>query len=601
MTSSVTEIPIDDIDLNGLRKKYADERMRRLNPSKMNQYIEIEGGRDEYGIDTNVGGRLAREPVEEATEVLIIGGGFGGLLAAGHLKKRGIDDIRIIEKAADFGGVWYWNRYPGAQCDVESYIYLPMLEETGYIPKEKYSYAPEIFEHARRIGRHFDLYEKALLQTQVESMVWDEEAVRWIVRTDRDDLIRARFVMTASGPLNRPKLPGIPGIDRFKGHMFHTSRWDYSFTGGNDSGGMTGLVDKRVAVVGTGATAIQCVPYLARDAKHLYVVQRTPSSIGLRGNVPTNPGWAESLTPGWQRERMDNFTAVLSGIRTETDLVQDGWTKLFYDVMTGWKPDDNSELTPEAAQRLAELADFRKGEEMRAWIAAHVERPEVAEGLKPWYGALCKRPAFNDEYLPTFNRDNVSLIDTQGRGLDRITEAGFVFDNVEYPVDCIIFATGFEVGTAKNRSAGVAIRGIDGLLLTDHFESGPRTFHGFYSHGFPNLFLLGSGNNGIKANFVDMLGEQAEHIASVIAQTRSKGARRIEATAEAERAWHQTIVEKSQPLRVMLAHCTPGYFNGEGDIEKSWSANIYGGGPVEFSALLKAWREQGDQIGLRID
>lgn len=598
MNGGVTDF--HGIDVDGLRKRYAEERELRLNPAKMEQYAEIEGDLSHFGDDASLESALIRDPVDETVEALVIGGGFGGLLMAGNLMKAGIDDLRIIEKASDFGGVWYWNRYPGAQCDIESYIYLPMLEDVGYAPKEKYAYAAEIFEHARRLGRHFDLYDKALFQTQVQDMSWDDAARRWTVRTDRGDIIRARYVMTASGPLNRPKLPRIPGIERFNGKLFHTSRWDYSYTGGDQDGGLTGLSDKRVAVLGTGATAIQCVPFLARDAQHLYVVQRTPSNVGRRGNAPTDVTWWESLTPGWQRDRMNNFNAIIAGAMAEEDLVQDGWTEIFHDLFVGWRPDNDEALTPEEAQRLAELADLRKGEQMRAWVDAHVDRPDVAEGLKPWYGALCKRPAFNDEYLPTFNRDNVSLIDTRGRGLDRVCETAMIFDGIEYPVDCIIFATGFEVGTAKNRSSGVAIRGVDGELLTDHFANGPRTFHGFYVHGFPNLFLLGSGNNGIKANFTDMLGEQAEHIAGLIADARASGAQRIEATAEAEAAWRETIVEKSQPLRAVLAHCTPGYFSGEGDIEKSWSANTYGGGPVEFSALLKEWRERGDHAGLSI-
>ncbi|HEX7855110.1 MAG TPA: NAD(P)/FAD-dependent oxidoreductase [Sphingobium sp.] len=600
MKRETAAIQIDDVDVERLRKRYSEERARRLNSSHMGQYAEVEGDLDHFRDDSYLETRLVRDPVDEIVEVLVIGGGFGGLLAAGNLKKIGIDDIRILDKAGDFGGVWYWNRYPGAQCDIESYIYLPMLEDVGYAPKEKYAYAAEIFEHARRIGEHFDLYDRALFQTQVESMAWSDANALWTVRTDRGDVIKARYVMTASGPLNRPKLPRIPGINQFKGKLFHTSRWDYNYTGGNPNGELVGLSDKRVAVLGTGATAIQCVPFLARDAQQLYVVQRTPSSVGKRGNAPTDAKWWASLAPGWQRDRMDNFNAIIAGANPDRNLVQDGWTEIFHDLFVGWRPEAGQPLTPAEAQRLAELADLRKGEQMRAWVDAHVDRPEVAEGLKPWYGALCKRPAFNDEYLPAFNRSNVSLIDTRGRGLDEITETAMIFDGVEYPVDCIIFATGFEVGTAKNRSSGVVIHGVEGELLTDHFSNGPRTFHGFYAHGFPNLFLLGSGNNGVKANFTDMLGEQAEHIAGVIAHARSTGARRIEATAEAEASWGETIREKSQPLRAVLAHCTPGYFSGEGDIEKSWSANMYGGGPVEFSALIKDWRDRGDYAGLSI-
>ncbi|AOH87225.1 monooxygenase (plasmid) [Sphingomonas panacis] len=600
MTGSVAEVSRDHASVESLRAKYAEERNRRLDPRKNEQFIEVTGEYRHFVDDPWIEAPITRGSIEEVVEALVIGGGFGGLLASAGLKKIGIDDIRIVEKAGDFGGTWYWNRYPGAQCDIESYIYLPLLEETAYIPTEKYAHAPEIFEHAQRIGRHFGLYDKALFQTEITSMDWDEAALRWTVRTDRGDLIQARYVLTASGPLNRPKLPGISGISRFKGHMFHTSRWDYGYTGGDANGGMTRLADKKVAVLGTGATAVQCVPYLARDAQHVYVVQRTPSNVGARGNRPTDPDWVKSLAPGWQRERMENFNAIVSGARCETDFVADGWTELFSDMLTNWRPEDGRELALPEAMALMERADFQKGEEMRAWIAAHVERPEVAEALKPWYGVLCKRPAFNDDYLPSFNRDNVTLIDTHGAGVDEITGSAIVCNGVSYPVDCIIFATGFEVGTTTNRTAGAAIRGVGGELLAGHFADGPRTLHGFYVHGFPNLFLLGSGNNAVKPNITDMLAEQVDHLVDLIAKTRAVGAKRIEATAGGEAEWRQIIVAKSQGIRAMHAQCTPGYFNAEGDIEKSWSANTYGGGALEFSALLNEWRERGDNAGLKI-
>ena len=245
---------------------------------------------------------------------VIVGGGFGGLLAAARLQKVGITNIRIIEKAGDFGGTWYWNRYPGAQCDIESYVYLPLLEETGYIPKEKYSFAPEIFAHAQRIGKHFNLYERACFQTQIKEARWDDEERRWTVKTDRGDVFKARFVIMSSGPLNRPKLPAIPGIEKFKGHTFHTSRWDYDYTGGDTTGGLHKLADKRVGIIGTGATAIQSVSHLGQHAKQLYVFQRTPSSVDERGNKPTDPEWVKTLTPGWQAYRNNNFCAILSGI-----------------------------------------------------------------------------------------------------------------------------------------------------------------------------------------------------------------------------------------------------------------------------------------------
>ncbi len=589
-----------ELDLAWLRQKYLDERQKRLNARGIGQYIEVKGDFSRFIDDPYVDGPLVRDALTETVEAIVIGGGFGGLLAAAELHKIGITDIRIVEKAGDFGGTWYWNRYPGAQCDIESYIYMPLLEETGYVPTEKYAHAAELFAHARRIGEHFDLYRRALFQTQITELRWDDSDNRWVARTDHGDVIRARWVLSASGPLNRPKLPGIPGIESFKGHTFHTSRWDYAYTGGNSRGGLTGLADKRVAIIGTGATAIQCAPYVAKDAKHLYVVQRTPSTVDIRGNRPTDHEWARSLAPGWQRQRMDNFNLIVSGACVETDLVQDGWTDLFSDLTLAYLAGDRATLAPEEMARLTELADFRKGNRIRARLDQVVQDPATAEGLKPWYGMMCKRPTFNDDYLKAFNRPNVTLVDTQGRGLDAITETGIVFDGVEYPVDCIIFATGFETGTGYTRRAAMEVHGRAGETMSQHFAAGLRTFHGFLTDNFPNFFMLGLSQNGFKPNVTDMLAEQSEHVVGLIAAARAEGATVIEALPEAVDAWVATIREKSELSRKFLATCTPGYFTGEGDIDKGVFVETYGDGSPAFSALLQAWRDAGDHAGLEV-
>jgi cyclohexanone monooxygenase len=581
------------VNLEELRARYALERQKRLNPRKNEQFIEVTGDFSHYIDDPYIEVPLVRDAVAEEVDALIIGGGFGGLLAASKLRKAGIDSFRIIEKAGDFGGTWYWNRYPGAQCDIEAYIYMPLLEETGYIPTEKYAHAAELFEHAKRIGKTFDLYPATLFQTQITELRWDEDADRWAVTTDRGDTIRARYVLSASGPLNRPRLPGIPGIASFKGHTFHTSRWDYGYTGGHSRGEMTGLADKRVAVIGTGATAIQCVPYLARDARQLYVVQRTPSTVDIRGNKPTDPEWGKSLKPGWQRERMDNFIATLNGVNSGADLVDDGWTHLFHDTMTALRHPDGSAISPDELGQVMEIADFRKGNDIRERIARTVTDEQTAAGLKPWYGMFCKRPTFNDEYLDAFNRTNVDLIDTEGRGPDRITETGIVFDGVEYPVDCIIFATGFETGTAYARRAAFEIHGSDGQSLTEKFATGTRTLYGLATHGFPNFFMMALGQNGFKPNITDTLDEQAEHIVQVIVAARSAGKTRVEVTEQAELGWVAEIRELARAGRPYLETCTPGYYTGEGDIDKGLLVDTYAPGPIEFTKVLNAWRECG--------
>ena len=398
-----------------LRQKYAEERNKRIRTDGNNQYQEVKGKYEQYNKDPYVEPGFTREAIQEDVDAVIVGGGFGGLLAAARLQKAGITNFRIIETAGDFGGTWYWNRYPGAQCDIESYVYLPLLEETGYMPKEKYSFAPEIFEHAQRIGKHFNLYERTCFQTRVRDARWDDDEGRWTVHTDRDDVFKTRFVIMSSGPLNRPKLPAIPGIENFKGHTFHTSRWDYDYTGGDTTGGMHKLNDKRVGIIGTGATAIQSVSHLGEHSKQLYVFQRTPSSVDERGNMPTDPEWVKTLKPGWQDYRNTNFCSILAGLPVEEDLVGDKWTSLFKKLSSLLADKDNSNLSDEGMAVMSEIADFQKMNEIRDRVSSIVGDAETAEALKPWYGQWCKRPTFNDEYLPTFNRPNVKLVDTKGQ------------------------------------------------------------------------------------------------------------------------------------------------------------------------------------------
>ncbi|MEO1934813.1 MAG: NAD(P)/FAD-dependent oxidoreductase, partial [Myxococcales bacterium] len=444
--SAPTESHSTDFDANAMRERYVAEREKRLRPEGNEQYVEVTGQFAHYVDDPYVDHETQRDPLSDEVDVLIVGGGFGGLQAGARLRDAGVRDIRIIEKGGDFGGTWYWNRYPGAQCDVESYIYLPLLEELGYIPTEKYACAKEILEYSQAIGRHYDLYDRALFQTEVTHMRWDDAISRWIISTNRDDEIRARFVAMANGPLNRPKLPGIPGIRDYKGHTFHTSRWDYDYTGGDPEGNLHRLADKRVAVIGTGATAIQCVPFLGQTAEQLFVFQRTPSSVDVRGNSPTDPQWADALEPGWHKQRMENFNGLVSGVPQPEDLVDDGWTDLIGKMVTRFK--DATAAGNVDVPKIMEMANFDKMNEIRSRVDALVDDPLVAEKLKPYYQMFCKRPTFNDDYLPAFNRKNVHLIDTDGKGVDRITETGLVVAGVEYEVDCIIFATGFEVGTA---------------------------------------------------------------------------------------------------------------------------------------------------------
>ncbi|HEY2706926.1 MAG TPA: NAD(P)/FAD-dependent oxidoreductase [Caulobacteraceae bacterium] len=590
-----------DFDPDALRDKYRQERDKRLRQDGEDQYIELAGDFARYAEeDPYADPSFTRAPVDEDLEIAVIGGGFSGLLAAARLREAGLDDFRIIEAGGDFGGTWYWNRYPGAQCDIESYCYLPLLEELNYIPKEKYSYVSEIFEHSQRIGREYKLYDNALMQTRVKGLRWDEQLQRWRVATNRGDDIRARFVVMALGPASRAKLPGIPGIESFEGHSFHTSRWDYGYTGGDTNGKLDKLGDKRVAIIGTGATAIQCVPYVGANALQTYVFQRTPSCVDLRGNKPTDPEWAKTLQPGWQRARRDNFGAIITGQPFEEDLVNDGWTDIFRNVMA--MPKSDKPLSMEEIGKTMELADFKKMNTIRDRVDAEVSDVAAAEALKPWYRQFCKRPTFNDEYLPTFNRPNVTLVDvSQSKGVERITPKGVVANGVEYEVDCIIYASGFEISTAFRRRVGFEIHGRDGLSLFDYYVDGFRTLHGHSSRGFPNWFYIGIGQNGLSVNMTAMFDEQARHVAYIIKEVKARGATAVEPTAEAEEAWVDLIRKLAITNRDFQNACTPGYYNNEGGKPSGGlNGQTYTPGINRFNALLEAWRAEGELKGLEL-
>jgi cyclohexanone monooxygenase len=587
-------------DPEALREKYRLERDKRLRSDGNEQYVEVKGAFAHYVEDPYVAPGFVRAPLTDEVEVAVIGGGFGGLLAGARLRQAGVESLRIIEKGGDFGGTWYWNRYPGAMCDVESYIYLPLLEEIGYVPKEKYTRAPEILAHSAAIGRKFDLYRDACFQTEVTELRWDDESGRWIILTNRGDRMKARFVVMSNGPLNRPKLPGIPGIETYKGHSFHTSRWDYDYTGGDSDGNLTGLRGKRVAVIGTGATAVQCVPHVGAAAEHLYVFQRTPSSIDVRANRDTDPSWAQSLKPGWHKQRMDNFNILVSGGFQEEDLVMDGWTDIIRKLLVMVQQDTSGAAAQDVGKTL-ELADFEKMNQIRARVDAIVRDPKTAEALKPYYRQFCKRPCFHDDYLETFNRPNVTLVDTRGRGVERITEKGVVFDGVEYPVDCIIYATGFEVGTEFTRRAGYELYGRGGQSLKEYWTNGLRTMHGMHTHGFPNCFNMGIQQSAFTVNYPHALDEQAKHISYIIGQVKERGARSAEASAAAEEQWVQTIIALARMGRDFLESCTPGYYNNEGKLSDIAAQNgFFGGGSIMFFQMLQQWRDAGTLQGLEL-
>ena len=587
------DLPTNDLD--SFRARYASERELRQAAGDR-RYRDIGEVSPDLVADPYTP-RVEREPIRDEVDVLIVGGGFGGLLTAARLKQAGVAKVRIVEAGGDVGGAWYWNRYPGAACDVESYIYLPLLEETGYMPVERYSKAAEIREHCRRIAHHFGIYDEAVFSTQVTRLAWDRGVARWRVETDRGDEFQAQFVVLTTGPLNRPKLPDIPGIERFKGHSFHTSRWDYAYTGGSATEPMEKLGGKRVGIIGTGATAVQCIPPLAGAAEQLFVFQRTPSALDMRNNSATDADWYKGLEPGWQQRRIESFTAQFTGDLHVPDLVGDGWTILAKAAREKFAADPTR--SPDA---IFEEADLEAMARVRERIDELVEDPQTADALKPWYSLHCKRPCFHDDYLRTFNRANVALVDTKGRGVEAITETAVFAGGATHELDCLIFATGFETATDYSKRSGFEVIGVEGQALHDKWAEGMISFHGMHSRGFPNCFVMSQTQSGMSVNFPHMIDEQSKHLAYLVASASERGVETVEATAEAEQQWVQAILDLSEARRAFLETCTPGFYNNEGQRSAASDRNLpFGGGPIAFLNILREWREAGTFDGLELD
>ncbi|MCR9279870.1 MAG: NAD(P)/FAD-dependent oxidoreductase [Pseudomonadaceae bacterium] len=609
-TSNTLSAETLGFDPEELSKRYRDERDRRIRPDAEEQFVQVSNDSpfaNKYLEEDPYSEPLQREPINDERDVIVIGGGWVGMMTAARLTEAGVKNVRIIESGADFGGTWYWNRYPGAQCDIESYSYLPLLEETGYIPKLRYSYAPEIFEHAQRIGEHFGLYEDAVFQTWVTGLRWDESASRWIVSTNHGDEMRAHYVCLGTGPANRPRLPGIPGVDSFQGHTFHTSRWDYEYTGGSHNTTLDKLADKRVAIIGTGATAVQCVPALGESAQQLYVVQRTPSSVDARNNSETDPQWAESLEPGWQADRQKRFGEAFLGGPVPPEFEDEGWVRMIRNLHSlASKARDQA---VDQVGNLAQLADFATMEQIRTIVDEKVKDPDVASKLKAYYNQFCKRPTFNDDYLPTFNRHNVELIDvSDSQGVDRITEKGFVANGKEYEVDCIIYASGFEITSSYERRIGIPIHGINGESIYEHWQDGMRSMHGLMVNGFPNLFLCGGlFVFQLGANYCYGVDVQAEHVAYTVSELEKRKVAAANVSTEAEQQWiDDQLDDNGAQTQFVLGGspetCTPGYYNQEGTATRYRNVRLesYSKGIGAYRKVLRHWRESDALEGLTL-
>ena len=532
-------------------------------------YIPMEGAFSKYLADVYSAPPIPREPLTDSCEILVIGAGFAGLLLWYKLRDAGFQDVRFCEKGGDVGGTWYWNRYPGIACDVEAYSYLPLLEEMGYFPTMKFASGFEILEYCQAMAERSGFYDRCLFHTTVEQTVWDEDSGRWTVSTDRGDRMQARFVVLANGILTTPKLARIDGMENFEGIAFHTSRWDYNVD----------LAGKRVGIIGTGATAVQVIPEIAKVVDQLYVFQRTPSTIDVRDQRETTPDeiatWSKE--PGWARARRERLAKISSG-RTAL--------KANDDYLSGKVAEFKERKQYERALSAEEMiekqlnSNFRIMEQIRARIDTIVEDPRTAASLKPYYPYGCKRPTFHDEYLPTFNLPHVKLVDTAPLGVSKITAKGVVHDGVEYPVDVLIYATGFQWMATSTFNM---ISGRGGVTLREKWGSdGVKTFLGLHSQGFPNLFIMsGPQGGGGQFNFTRGIEGHTDYVVWMLKTMRERGAGVVDIKREPEVTYAAHCREVdiiTRPLRDCLS-----YYNGEGNAEPGSLA--YYGGPQKWHEL----------------
>jgi len=558
-----------------IKAKFAEERELRLGyrPPGTEMYRDLDGAMAELERDPYADDWVEREPINDTdtdgVEVLFIGGGFSALLTSARLREKGVESIRIVERGADVGGTWYWNRYPGVACDVVSYDYLPLLDEMDYVPSRHYAGGAEILGHCQAIAKKYDLYDLAVFQTTVTSTIWDADAQRWNVTTDRGDRMHAKFVVCANGTLAKPRLARIDGMETFKGRSFHTSRWDYDFTGED----LEKLGDVRVGIIGTGASAVQIIPNLGKTAKEVYVFQRTPSSIDIRDDWETKEEWAAKLEPGWQAKRRAKIVSKLRDQAERKGQLRGG-------------------ITQEEKVRRQENNNIDHMMRIHQRIDETVEDPATADALKPWYMLMCKRPCFHNEYLPTYNRPNVHLVDTHGKGITEIGEKGPIFDGVEYEVDLLIYATGFEV-----QQTGIynQIIGENGVDLNDKYAEGIRTMFGIHSAGFPNMFIMGGYQASFQFNLTDLLSVQGDHISTCIDHARSHGYDTIDVTHEAEERWVQEVISH-RGKTTRNAECTPGYYNFEGQENRRQDGNYNGGFPAYIDHIGAVEAEMDDHF-----
>ncbi|MCJ1388932.1 hypothetical protein MMC18_001783 [Xylographa bjoerkii] len=626
---------IGGVDVLQAAERYGEERAKRLRDDGDSQFVDIslsdkfQQFQEDPWVDTATVKDARTMFPDNRCKLLIFGAGFGGLLYAVRMIEAGIrpEDIRIVDIAGGFGGTWFFNRFPGLMCDIESYSYLPLLEETGYIPRHRYAHGEDIRKYADFIAEKWGVADSAVFETRAQKLVWDEAAKEWQVelvqqrkREQPQTLnVHSQFVATVNGVLNWPKLPGFPGILDYKGEVFHTSRWKYELTGGSPSDpSLTKLQNKRVAIIGTGATAVQVVPHLARWSKHLYVVQRTPAAVDRRDQRETNDEWFRkevATSPGWQRERLRNFHQhFTTGKQPDINLVDDQWTHAIGMVSISGNPEGpkSMEDLPAYMKTLYSI-DTPRQNRIRARVEEVVKDPSVAKRLQAWYPTWCKRPCFHDEYLSMFNRENVTLVDTDGKGPDRLTADSIIVGDQSYPVDVIVFATGFRApfGGTPAEKANTTIIGRNGVSMSDEWaRKGPNTLHGILDPNFPNLFLSGPWQASISPNNLFNLDALAKQASYILAEANAKARGRpfaVTSTAAAAQDWGTEVMMHAAPMAA-IAGCTPSYFNMEGGMDRlppeaqmiMARSGLWGSGIEDFLVQMEKWREGGGMQDIEV-
>ena len=526
-----------------------------------------------------------RSLVTLTVDALVVGAGFGGMYALHRLREMGLAVVGV-ETGDNVGGVWYWNRYPGARCDLMcvdySYGFSDEIQQE-WTWSEQFAAQPEILAYANFVADKLDLRKDYLFETRVESAVWDEAAGRWTATTNRGDQITATYCIMATGPLSVPKDPEFPGLADFKGELLRAAKWPHtpiSFAG------------KRVGLVGTGSSGIQIVPVVAEQAAALPVFQRTPSFTMPMRNTKLDPEYVAELKRNYQAIRAVARASHLGGVRPVTSrpffsitpaqrqrVMEDGWARggldflgLFSDLLTN----------PEANEHVAEF--------VRGKIGETVNDPVVAEKLKPrGYPIFARRPCLDTNYYESFNLPHVHLQDCLEHPIERVTEKGILTTAGEVELDTLILATGYD--GLSGALMAFDVRGRDGCAVRDKWAGGARSYLGLMMAGFPNLFMV-CGPNGpaALANIVTLDEQNVNWICALITHMRERGIRAVEPSLEAEDAWMEQVFALAELTLVSKANT---WYTGTNVDGKPRGLIMYTGGFLRYNEACNAVAQSG--------